>query len=575
MLSLIKTALFVLALSITSCTNEPQSIVLETPHSVALPVFVDVATESGFSFHHTSAASPKKYFPETMGGGGGFIDVNNDGWLDIYAINGAWIFQSNTVNEQPTNALYMQSSPNRFTEQAEQFGINHHGVGMGLGVGDMDNDGDQDIYVTNFGPNVLYRNDGKEFTDISLQTGTDNTKWGTSCAWGDYDRDGDLDLYIANYVVYDATTHNADFVPYIAPNDGHADAATLGYPHPANFHAAPDLLYQNDGNGNFSDASQYAGIQLEYGKGLGVVFGDYNNDGWPDIYVANDATANFLYHNNGDGTFNEKGALTGTAYGQDGQMEAGMGVDWGDFNNDGFLDLTVTNFQSEPNALYHNNGNNFFANASYASGTGLITLPFLGFGTQFLDYDKDGRLDLFVVNGHVLDNIERFDQSASYAQSNLLLRNAGPNEYGKVSFNDISATAGPALQRQRVGRGSSTADYDNDGDLDLAVFNLGQAAALLRNDSNKQMHWLGLKLTGIQSNRDAIGTRVTVFTKSGLQIREVRGGRSYLSHSDLRLHFGLGTESQVDSLTIRWPSGKMDIRHQINVDQYMQFTEGD
>jgi hypothetical protein len=355
---------------------------------------MDIAAPSGFNFRHTSASSPKKYFPETMGGGGGSIDVDNDGWLDIYAINGAWIYQPPQAAEQPANALFMQSTPGHFTEQAQKAGVDHRGVGMGMAAGDLDNDGDQDIYLTNFGRNILYLNDHGIFTDIAQRAGVDHEGWGTSCVFGDYDRDGDLDLYIANYVEYDPTTHNADFIPYMAPNDGHSDLVTLGYPHPANFSGTADLLYRNEGEGIFTDVSKPAGIHIPQGKGLGVVFGDYDNDGWPDIYVANDATPNFLYHNKGDGTFEERAAQAGTAYGQDGQMEAGMGVDWGDFDNDGLLDLTVTNFQSEPNALYRNNGDGFFANVSFASGSGLVTLPYLGFGTHFLDYDNDGRLDI-------------------------------------------------------------------------------------------------------------------------------------------------------------------------------------
>jgi enediyne biosynthesis protein E4 len=561
-LSFISCLILSCAANLSGCSPEP----LQTPEPASVPAraplpfsFKDVAAETGLDFRHTNGASAAKYFPETMGGGGAFIDFDNDGWLDIYAVNGGWI--ADASSDAPRNALFRNQAGSGFTDVSAGSGSDDDAYGMGAAAADFDNDGFTDLYVTNYGPNLLLHNraDGT-FADITARSATGSPHWGTSSAFGDYDLDGDVDLYVANYVTYTPQDHSRDAVPYMASSEN-ADTGELGYPHPANFPASADQLYRNRGDGTFEETTRQAGIYNEDGKGLGVVFADYNNDGWPDIYVANDAVRNQLFRNQGDATFAETAVLAGTAYGQDGQMEAGMGADWGDWDNDGDLDLTVTNFQAEPNALYRNDGDGFFAVATFSSGAGLATLPFLGFGTQFLDVDNDGNLDLFVANGHVLDNVEHFDRSTTYPQRNLLFHNMGPKPREGPRFVDVSLHSGSGMALIQAGRGSATGDYDNDGDLDILVFNVGQEIALLRNDGGNSGNWLQLALTGTEANRHAIGARVRLKAGDQIQTREVRGDRSYLSHSDHRLHFGLGKNQQADWIEIHWPGGDL-LRYQ-------------
>lgn len=532
--------------------------------------FVDVAASVGLTWRHENGMSPDRHFPETMGGGGAFFDYDGDGDLDVYAVNGAFLA---TVPDAalPTNALF-RNDQGRFVEIAA--GVADPGCGMGVAAADYDSDGDLDLYLTNFGANALYRNDGDTFVDIAPATGTADPRWGTSCAFSDYDRDGDLDLYVVNYVDYDPAQSNADQVPYMADYDSYAGQPPAGYPHPDNFAGQADLLYRNDGNGLFADVSISSGIADQGGKGLGVVFGDYDDDGWPDIYVANDAVRNFLYRNNQDGTFAERAALAGVAYGQDGQMEAGMGVDWGDCDGDGRLDLTVTNFQAEPNALYRGEGS-FFSVATFSSGLGLASLPYLGFGTQFLDFDLDGDLDLFTANGHVLDNVQDVDQSTSYGQRDLLFRNDGSLDQNPVRFAEISRDAGPGFALERVGRGSAVGDYDSDGDPDILVFNSGQPLTLLRNDQQGANHWLAVSLQGAGNNPHGIGARLMALSGALRQTRDMRGSRSYLSQSDLRIYLGLGTQPQVDRLQVRWPSGRIEYFAPVAANQYIALVEGE
>ena len=526
--------------------------------------FVEVASAVGLTWQHENGRSPQRYFPETMGGGGAFFDYDGDGDLDVYAVNGAFI-AADPRDAAPVNSLFLNDGQ-RFVSVAA--GVAHPGVGMGVAAADYDSDGDLDLYLTNFGPNALFRNDDGHFAEIGRHTGVADARWGTSCAFADYDRDGDLDLYVANYVAYDPAAARADQVPYMASYESYGGQAPVGYPHPDNFQGQADLFYRNDGAGRFVDVSAGAGIADASGKGLGVVFGDYDSDGWPDIYVANDAVRNFLYHNNRDGTFAERAGLAGVAYGQDGQMEAGMGVDWGDYNGDGVLDLTVTNFQAEPNALYRGEGS-FFSVATFAAGIGLPSLPFLGFGTQFFDPDLDGDLDLFAANGHVLDNVRDIDQSTSYGQRNLLFRNDGGR------FAEISTAAGPGFSLERVSRGSATGDYDGDGDPDLLVFNSGQPLSLLRNDQGEANHWITIRLVGTNGNPNGIGARLTATSGGLVQTRELRGSRSYLSQSQLHICLGLGKRPQLDALEVRWPSGRTERFGPFAANQDIALVEGE
>ena len=402
-------------------------------------VFVDIANAVGLDWRHENGHSSRRHFPETMGGGGALCDFDGDGDLDIYAVNGAFIDTARS-GPNPVNALFRNDGA--YFNHLDA-GVEHPGVGMGVATADYDGDGDLDLYLTNYGANELFRNDGAHFVAVGAQSGVDDNRWGTSCAFADYDRDGDLDLYVANYVVYNPQAETGDQITYMAEYESYGDQSPPGYPHPDNFSGQADLLYRNDGEQGFSDVSTSALIADDGGKGLGVVFADYDEDGWPDIYVANDAVRNFLYRNQANGTFAERASTMGVAYGQDGQMEAVMGVDWGDYDSDGILDLTVTNFQAEPNSLYRGE-RTFFSIATYTAGIGLPSLPLLGFGTQFFDADLDGDLDLFVANGHVLDNVELIDQSTSYGQRNLLFR----NDEGR--FSDISAQAGHHLRHRSL-----------------------------------------------------------------------------------------------------------------------------
>ncbi|MCY3669282.1 MAG: CRTAC1 family protein [Gemmatimonadetes bacterium] len=552
-----------LACNSTEETAPPTPLQHAAPAASSL-YFVEVASAVGLTWQHENGRSPQRYFPETMGGGGAFFDYDGDGDLDVYAVNGAFI-AADPRDVAPVNSLFLNDGQ-RFVSVAA--GVAHPGVGMGVAAADYDSDGDLDLYLTNFGPNALFRNDDGHFAEIGRHTGVADARWGTSCAFADYDRDGDLDLYVANYVAYDPAAARADQVPYMASYESYGGQAPVGYPHPDNFQGQADLFYRNDGAGRFVDVSAGAGIADASGKGLGVVFGDYDSDGWPDIYVANDAVRNFLYHNNRDGTFAERAGLAGVAYGQDGQMEAGMGVDWGDYNGDGVLDLTVTNFQAEPNALYRGEGG-FFSVATFAAGIGLPSLPFLGFGTQFFDPDLDGDLDLFAANGHVLDNVRDIDQSTSYGQRNLLFRNDGGR------FAEISTAAGPGFSLERVSRGSATGDYDGDGDPDLLVFNSGQPLSLLRNDQGEANHWITIRLVGTNGNPNGIGARLTATSGDLVQTRELRGSRSYLSQSQLHICLGLGKRPQLDALEVRWPSGRTERFGPFAANQDIALVEGE
>ena len=544
--------------------------------------FVDIAEASGLAFRHTNGATPHKYFPETLGGGGMFWDFDDDGLLDIYLVNSGWVVEEDR-GKPVYNALYRNTGAGRLAEVAGRAGVDDEGYGMGCAAGDYDNDGDPDLFVTNYGPNSFYRNDrGSDpsggppsFTGVSQELEVADARWGTGSAFADYDRDGDLDLYVANYVDYNPHRDADAATPYLPLQDiGKYEGDIRAYPYPGAFRGSADILYRNEGNSGFREVTREAGVYDESGKGLGVIFGDCNGDGWPDLYVANDLVRNFFFLNNGNGTFEEVAPRAGTSFGQDGKVEAGMGADFGDYDNDGDLDITVTNFQKEPNSLFRNEGNGFFANQTFASGIGLISLPPLGFGTGFFDCDNDGLLDLFVANGHVLDNVELFDRSTTYPQANQLLHNLGPGQYGRFTFADVTAASGPGMQLLQPSRGSASGDFDNDGDVDLLVANLGETAVLLRNDGGNRGNWLSIETEGVASNRDGIGARIRVVSGDLAQTREVRGSRSYLSQSDLRVHFGLAERTFVDSILISWPAGGSDLVTGVDANQFLVVREG-
>lgn len=537
--------------------------------------FVEVSADAGIDFVHVNGASGQKYFPETMGGGVAFLDYDGDGRLDVYLVNGAPLPGYRATSETG-NALYRNRGSGIFEKISEAAGANDRGYGMGCAAADYDNDGNLDLLVTNYGANAIYRNQGHgRFADATGRAAVGDTSWSTSAAFLDFDNDGDLDLYVANYVKYDLSFAALELEPYVAGSIAVRDVKS--YPHPRNFSGAADVLYSNRGDGSFVDVTAHSGmvdtVEPE-GRGLGVVASDFDGDGSIDLYVANDATRNFLYHNTGNGSFREIGALAGAAYGLDGRKEAGMGVDAGDYDNDGDMDIAVTNFQNEPNSLYEYHSKLRFSNASYLSGAGLASLRPLGFGIGFFDYDNDGHQDLFAANGHVQDLAGEVDPYTSYAQQDLLLRNRGPDESGRYRYEDVSDTAGPGLKLERVGRGCAFGDYDNDGDVDILVGNSGQRAALLRNDGGNAGNWLSISVLTAVSGRSSVGARILVRAGDLHQVKEVKGSYSYLSQSDMRVSFGLGNRTAADVVEIRWPGGEMQRLPGVEANRFLTVVEG-
>ena len=563
-----------LSIAIAFLLNHPVSAQKPGPSESPAVRFVDVTAEAGVTFRHIHGGSGEKYFIETMGTGAVFFDYDNDGDVDLYMVNGA-LLPGCELEVTPTNVLYRNEGDGTFTDVTQSAGAGDTGYGMGCAAADYDNDGDLDLYVTNFGPNVLYRNNGEgTFTDVTERAGVGYPSWSAGCAFLDYDSDGDLDLYVANYVAFHLDMSTEGFTPYMA---GHASDWTPDektYPDPVNFEDLPDVLYRNNGDGTFTDVTKEAGVFNPHGKGLGVVCGDIDKDGDIDIYVANDETRNFLYRNNGDGTFTDIGFTAGVGYDEDGQPQAGMGVDLGDYDNDGDLDIVVANFQNEVVCLYRNEYGGFFIEVSFFAGIGRNTMPYVNFGTGFLDYDNDGDLDLFVANGHVLDNVALLDPTYSYGQPNNLFRNDSPGRAGRHTFTDVGSISGEGLQIKKVSRGTTFGDYDNDGDVDMLVLNSNDTATLLRNDGGNRNNYLIVKTVGTKSNRDGIGARVKVVAGDLTQIREVKSGSSYMSQNDTRLLFGLGDRAQADLVEVRWPSGTVDGVEQIPARQLLIVEEG-
>ncbi|MYE90678.1 CRTAC1 family protein [Candidatus Poribacteria bacterium] len=518
--------------------------------------FLDVTAKAGIVFKHVNGASDHKFYLETMGSGAAFLDYDNDGDLDLYIVNGAALpgFETPTP---PTNNLYRNNGEDKFTNVTAVAGVGDTGYGMGCVAADYDNDGDSDLYVTNFGTNLLYQNNGDgTFTDATAHAGVGNgQKWSASCAFVDYDHDGNLDLYVVNYLDYDVAEDR----------DWYDPRGRRIYSNPQVYKGVSDTLYRNNGDGTFTDVTRQAGVYNDNGKGLGVTCGDYDNDGRIDIYVANDTTPNFLYRNVGDGRFVDIGPFAGAAYNEHGVAEGGMGVDFGDYNNDGALDIFVTNFSNETNTLYHNTADGALIDFTNIAGLGEASFLKLAFGTKFFDADNDGTLDIFVANGHLYPTES---DALEYAQTAQLFINTGEG-----TFVDASEGSGEYFTTKRVGRGVSLGDYDNDGDTDIFVVNLNQEGVLLRNEGGKEHNWLMIKTVGVKSNRDGIGARVEVVTRSHSQMKEVQAGSSYLSGHDLRLLFGLGTETKIESIKITWPSGVEQILENAEVNQLLIVTE--
>jgi enediyne biosynthesis protein E4 len=514
--------------------------------------FTDVTAQAGIDFIHDIGRSGKGYILETVASGCGFLDYDGDGLLDIYLVNGHALPPS--APNESANALYRNNGDGTFTDVTALAGVGDTGYGVGCATADYDGDGDTDLYVTNFERNALYRNDGDgTFTDVAAAAGVDGRAWSSSSAFLDYNGDGHLDLYVANYVAF----RIEDYTPC-----GGRLGTDCG---PGDYAGAADVLYRNNGDGTFADVTREAGVYTEEGKGLGVAVGDYDDDGDPDIYVANDDTRNFLYRNTGDGTFDDATFWAGVGFSEYGEPEGGMGAAFGDYDNDGRLDLVVTNYQDQVNSLYRNEGDGLFSDVSHTAGTALLTYPLVGWGTAFLDVDNDADLDLFVANGHLLLNVAGRDSTSAYAQPNLLYVNDGTGafaERGRESGLDANLSS----------RGAAFGDYDNDGDTDILVVNTGEAPTLLRNDGGAERDWLGVVLVGQGANRAGVGARVTV-TAEVTQTREVTTAVGYASASDGRLLFGLGNSGSRPAVSVRWPSGVTTVLKDVATRRYISVGE--
>jgi len=525
--------------------------------------FEDVAAEAEIRLRNVSGGPDKDYIIESLGSGACWIDYDGDGSLDLYLVNGQPLAQ--TDGSAPSDVLYRNRGDGTFQEVTSRAGIRDSGWGHGCAVGDIDNDGDPDLYVTNRGANALYRNRGDgTFIEVGRAAGVDDPGWSASAAFADYDADGFLDLVVAEYVEFDQSKTqrpgSAEFCRF------------LGMPvfcGPRGLPMARNRLYRNRGNGTFEDVTVAAGFHTDRGYySLGVVWGDLDNDGDPDLYVATDSTPNLLYRNNGDGTFTDVATEAGVAFNEEGREQAGMGTDMGDYDNDGDMDLVVTNFSHDVNTLYRQDSPGTFSDVSYSSGIGEPSLLYLGWGVGWVDLDNDGWKDLFVANGHTQPQVDQYGLATTYRERNLLFANLHDG-----TFREVGKDSGPGMALITPSRGAAFADYDNDGDVDVLVNNIDELPNLLRNETGNRSHWIGLKLIGTRATRDAVGARVTLKVQAGIRMGEVHPGYSYLSSNDPRLLFGLGSAVSVDEIRIRWPKGSIQILRDLPIDCYSTIKE--
>ncbi len=536
------------------------------PSAAALPdQFVEVSKQAGIQFTLTSGGPEKRYIIEAKGGGGiAWIDYDDDGFPDLFLVNGS-TFEQWRRGDSPPSRLFHNNGDGTFTDVSARSGLTHTGWGLGVCVGDFDNDGFDDLYVTYYGGNVLYHNNGNgTFTDVTDRAGARGHGWGMGCAFGDYDNDGRLDLYVADYLDVDITRLGT---PGSAPNCTDRGIAT--FCGPRGLPGGRDILFHNNGDGTFTDVTEAAGIDRDKYYGLGVTWGDYNHDGRLDIYVANDSTPSSLYRNNGDGTFTDVGVPAGVAYGGEGQEQAGMGADFADYDNDGWPDIVKGNFSDDSKNLYHNNQDGTFTDVAYPAGMGDVGWLFTTFGAKFLDYDNDGWKDIFLANGQTFPQIDRYQTGITYAERNLLFHNRGDGH-----FDEVGLRSGQGLAPRKVSRGLATADYDNDGDLEIMVSNMNASPDLLRHTRKNPNHSILVKTIGTRSNRDGIGAEVKVVSGNLTQYDTVRSGGSYLSSSDLRLHFGLGSRTAIERLEVRWPGGQTEVIKNPPVDRILTVKEG-
>ena len=499
--------------------------------------FTDVTAQAGIHFTHNAGRSGKKYLPETLGAGCAFFDFDGDGWPDILLVNGKDFIPR---GRRTTAALYHNNHDGTFTDVTKGSGLDVEMYGLGVAIADYDNDGREDVYITALEGDRLFHNEGNgKFRDVTEAAGIHNANFGASAAWLDYDHDGKVDLFVANYVQW---TAKGDLFCSL-------DGSTKSYCTPESYKGTRSRLYHNLGNGRFEDVAEKAGLGDPASKSLGVTVLDYNNDGWPDLFVANDTQPNKLYRNLGNGSFKEEGMTAGVAYGEDGIARGAMGADAGDYDRSGRPDLLVGNFSNQMLGLYHNEGNGLFVDEAPLSTVGRSSLLSLAFGVFFFDYDLDGYPDIFAANGHIEDEIGRVQPKVSYRETPLLFRNLGNHR-----FDNVSSRVGPAFSKAMVARGAAYADFDHDGDLDVLISTNNGPAVLLRNDGGNRNHWLSVRLAGVKSNRDGIGAVVRVESAGGKQWNMVRSGSSYCSQSDLALTFGLGADASAN-VEVAWPSG--------------------
>jgi enediyne biosynthesis protein E4 len=534
---------------------------LETPGN-----FADITAASGLRFQHVASHTSKKYLPETMGSGVALFDYDNDGRLDIFLVNGAPLTDPTPKGTIPQktgpahwNRLFHQKSDGTFEDVTEKAGLAGVGYGMGVAVGDFDNDGFEDLYVTAYGGNKLYHNNGNgTFTDVTSRSGVGGGGWSTSAAWVDLDNDGLLDLVVLRYLQWDFDDIWC----------GEHREGGRAYCHPDTFKPVTPLVFHNDGNGRFTEVGQKIGLALP-GKGLGIAIADYDLDGHIDIFVANDSMPEFLFHNKGDGTFEEKGLASQVAVDEDGRTYAGMGVDFDDFTNDGLPDLVVDNLANQMYAIYQNAGDGTFTYTTKTSGMGRISMLHSGWGLRLIDYDNDGWKDLLIAQGHDLDTIALTNPQLRYREPMLLARNTGHG------FVDVSAASGKIFHEAWAARGLAVGDIDNDGRIDAVVSTNDGPAYVIHNETNTFNHWLTLKLIGHKSNRDAIGAVVKIVTPAGARYATVTTASSYLSSSDKRVHFGLGTSTAAQTIEIHWPSGMRQVLEDVHAGQVLQVDEPD